>query len=168
VLTGPANIGGEAPLTDTTVTYYISDHLNSARMLLAAAGWPTSSSTFYPFGQEQVATSTPNNYKFTGKERDTESGLDYFGARYYGSSMGRFMSPDPMNAGAEESDPQSWNGYAYVGNNPLANVDPTGEDYYYLGGSQCGQNGVNCDSQGYVLGADGNRYVIHDQDAGTY
>src|SRR6185437_2714686 len=71
VLTGPANIGGEAPLTDTTVTYYISDHLNSARMLLAASGWPTSSSTFYPFGQEQVATSTPNNYKFTGKERDT-------------------------------------------------------------------------------------------------
>jgi len=60
----------------------------------------------------------------TGKERDSESGNDYFGARYYGSSMGRFMSPD-WSAKQEPvpysklTDPQTLNLYSYVGNNPL-------------------------------------------------
>jgi RHS repeat-associated protein len=61
---------------------------------------------------------------FTGKERDTESGNDYFEARYYSSSMGRFLSPDP--GPYLVPDPQSWNRYAYVQNNPLRNTDPTG------------------------------------------
>ena len=49
-------------------------------------------------------------YKFTGKERDSESGLDYFGARHYGSSLGRFMTPDPGQASGFDhmDDPQSW------------------------------------------------------------
>jgi RHS repeat-associated protein len=70
-------------------------------------------------------------YLFTGKERDTESGLDYFGARYYGSSMGRFMSPDwaakatPVPY-AKLDNPQSLNLFAYVGNNPLSRMDPDG------------------------------------------
>lgn len=55
--------------------------------------------------------------KFTGKERDAESGLDNFGARYMGSSLGRFMSPDPM--GGHPQDPQTLNRYTYVRNNPL-------------------------------------------------
>jgi RHS repeat-associated protein len=115
-------------------------------------------------------TASGHRFVSTGKERDTESGNDYFGARYYASTMGRFLSPDPMNAGADESDPQSWNAYAYGGNNPLGAIDPTGEDYYLLGGSQCGQNGIECDKQGYLLGADGNRQVITDQALanGTY
>ena len=64
---------------------------------------------------------------FTGKERDTESGLDYFGARHYSSTMGRFMSPDP-SAGyyADITNPQSFNLYSYVMNNPLKFVDPSG------------------------------------------
>ena len=57
--------------------------------------------------------------RFTGKGRDTESGNDYFGARYYASSMGRMMSPDPGNAGADLTNPQSWNMYSYALNNPL-------------------------------------------------
>jgi RHS repeat-associated protein len=61
----------------------------------------------------------PLPHKFTGKERDPESGLDNFEARYYGSSLGRFMSPDPDNAGADLLAPQSWNAYSYVLNNPL-------------------------------------------------
>jgi RHS repeat-associated protein len=67
----------------------------------------------------------------TGKERDTESGNDYFGARHYASSMGRFMSPD-WSAKVEPvpysklDDPQSLNLYAYVGNNPLTGVDADG------------------------------------------
>ena len=69
--------------------------------------------------------------RYTGKERDTESGNDYFGARYYASSMGRFMSPDwsakvtPVPY-AKLSNPQSLNLYAYVFNNPLSLVDPDG------------------------------------------
>jgi RHS repeat-associated protein len=65
-------------------------------------------------------------YKFTGKERDAESGLDEFGARYYGSSLGRFMTPDGPLIYADKSDPQSWNLYSYTGNNPLNRVDPDG------------------------------------------
>jgi len=70
-------------------------------------------------------------HHFTGKERDAESGNDYFGARYYSSSMGRFMSPD-WSAKAEPvpyaklDDPQSLKLYAYVGNNPLTQVDADG------------------------------------------
>ena len=70
-------------------------------------------------------------YKFTGKERDTESGLDYFGARYYASSMGRWMSPD-WSAKEEPvpysklDDPQTLNLYGYVGNNPLSRADADG------------------------------------------
>jgi RHS repeat-associated protein len=67
----------------------------------------------------------------TGKERDAESGNDYFGARYYSSAMGRFMSPD-WSAKIEPvpysklDNPQTLNLYAYVGNNPLSRTDPTG------------------------------------------
>jgi RHS repeat-associated protein len=64
----------------------------------------------------------------TGKERDSESGLDYFGARYLSSAQGRFTSPDTPFNDQDPSDPQSWNLYGYVRNNPLSSVDPTGED----------------------------------------
>jgi RHS repeat-associated protein len=64
----------------------------------------------------------------SGKERDGERGLDYFGARYYGSAMGRFTSPDRPFADQHPEDPQSWNLYSYVRNNPLRFIDPTGRD----------------------------------------
>jgi RHS repeat-associated protein len=63
----------------------------------------------------------------TGKERDAESGNDYFEARYYSSSMGRFMSPDDFWQDTNLADPQSLNKYAYSRNNPLRYIDPTGE-----------------------------------------
>lgn len=64
-----------------------------------------------------------------------------FSARYYGSALGRFTSPDPENASAflYPDDPQSWNAYAYGRNNPLAYTDPTGESYQI-----CDANGKNC------------------------
>lgn len=71
-------------------------------------------------------TSLTDHYKFTGKERDAETGLDYFGARYYGSNMGRFMTPDPLLNSGHPADPQSWNRYSYTINNPLTFTDPTG------------------------------------------
>ncbi len=76
---------------------------------------------------------TATAYRFTGKERDTESGNDYFDARYYSSAMGRFLSPDwsakedPVPY-AKLDDPQSLNLYAYVENNPLTRVDADGHD----------------------------------------
>jgi RHS repeat-associated protein len=79
---------------------------------------------------------------FTGKERDAETGLDYFGARYYGGPQGRFTSPDPFNPilrigkrsqfNAFLSQPQNWNAYAYTWNNPLRFTDPTGENVYLV------------------------------------
>lgn len=83
-------------------------------------------------------------YKFTGKERDSETGLDYFGARYYGSSLGRFTSPDPMLNSAKPWDPQSWNRYAYALNNPLAIVDPTG---LYNLANTCDSDDKKCNKQ---------------------
>jgi len=74
----------------------------------------------------------------TGKERDTESGNDYFEARYYGSSMGRFLSPDPL--GGHLEDPQSLNKYSYVANNPLIRTDPTGLDFNL----QCSGSSATC------------------------
>jgi RHS repeat-associated protein len=75
--------------------------------------------------------------KFTGKERDAESGLDWFDTRYFSSAQGRFTSPDGMIAKREWlADPQRWNHYAYVRNNPLSYIDPNGEDlviYTYYG-----------------------------------
>jgi RHS repeat-associated protein len=64
--------------------------------------------------------------KFTGAERDSESTLDFMQARYYSGVMGRFLGPDPGNAGAMLGDPQSWNGYGYVSGNPLTFTDPSG------------------------------------------
>ncbi len=75
--------------------------------------------------------------EFTGKERDAETGLDYFGARYFSGAQGRFTSPDPHNEGAQLVDPQSWNMYAYVGNNPLRYVDPDGQDRHVCIDGKC-------------------------------
>ena len=64
----------------------------------------------------------------TGKERDAETGLDYFGARYFSGAQGRFMSADPLGSSAKVSNPQTWNRYTYGLNNPLRFVDPDGLD----------------------------------------
>lgn len=75
-----------------------------------------------------IAVYDASGYRFTGKERDSETGLDYFGARYYGSNMGRFMSPDPVVMMRQKLlDPQQWNMYSYVRNNPLRLVDENGK-----------------------------------------
>jgi RHS repeat-associated protein len=109
-----------------TVHYYFSNHLGSHAVVTSAAGACEQDIEYYPYGGV-VADHCPNvaqHYKFTGKERDTESGLDNFGARYYGSSMERMMSPDPV--GGSLANPQTLNKYAYVMNNPLRYSDPTG------------------------------------------
>ena len=113
----------------TTTTYYHGDHLGSTQLLTAGTGWPVGGDIYYPYGQGPMPGT--NHYLFTDKERDTESGLDFFGARYYASNMGRFMSPDwsaqeePVPY-AKLNDPQSLNLYSYVLNHPLVGIDPDG------------------------------------------
>jgi len=106
---------------------------SSKRIMTDAAGTVISNCTYAPFG-EQVGCSVDNpsnHYRFTGKERDAETGIDYFGARYYSSSMGRFLSAD-WSAGpatvpyAHLDNPQTLNLYAYVDNNPINGVDADG------------------------------------------
>jgi len=72
--------------------------------------------------------------RYTGKERDAESGNDYFGARYYASSMGRWMSPDESLNGAIMELPQTWNKYSYEYNRPLYGTDPDGRCPPCIGG----------------------------------
>ncbi len=134
----------DTPSGTATVRYYFSDHLGSASVVTDNLGVIKTASDFYPYGGERVVTSGDSNrYKFTGKERDTESGLDDFGARYYTSSLGRFMTPDEFSGGpvdlfesdetasaalpyADITEPQSLNKYAYTYNNPLRYIDPNG------------------------------------------
>jgi RHS repeat-associated protein len=88
--------------------------------------------TSLPYGDALSSIGTDPTH-FTGKERDAESGNDYFGARFYSSSTGRFMSPDYSDGDpvpyADFSNPQSLNLYAYAGNNPLTNTDADGHTY---------------------------------------
>jgi RHS repeat-associated protein len=108
--------------------------------------------------------------RYTGKERDTESGNDYFGARYYASSMGRFLSPDPAGPwAADVADPQSWNFYAYARNNPLINVDLFGYDCVYLNNAGTGieQSGIDTNSNSEECGQNGGYWVDGTFTSGT-
>ncbi len=121
-------------LPSGTVHYYFSDDIGSNDVVTNATGTTVEEDLdYYPYGGI-VAGGTdnvPQNYKFTGKERDAESGLDNFDFRYFGSSMGRFMSPDD-DSGQDSGDPQSWNLYSYVRNNPLNRTDPDGHDCIHI------------------------------------
>jgi len=89
-------------------------------------------SDYYPWGGElQFVNNDSNHYRFTGKERDTETGLDYFGARYYSNGLGRWVSADWSPAPipvpyADLGDPQSLNLYGYVRNTPVSRMDRDG------------------------------------------
>jgi RHS repeat-associated protein len=118
--------------------WLIQDHLGSTRMEIALGGtWnDVIRHDYLPFGEElkgSLRTApygygvTPNTkQKFTGYERDGETGLDFAQARYMSSVQGRFTSVDPDGIGAAIGEPQSWNGYAYVGNRPTTLTDPSG------------------------------------------
>lgn len=119
------------------IKYYISDHLHSTAVFADKTGTVLDDNDFYPWGGvvPGIGQTTSNNaIKFTGKYRDSESTLDYFGARYYANVMGRFMSPDwaarPVTVPyADFGDPQSLNLYAYVRNSPIIRVDLDGHDF---------------------------------------
>jgi RHS repeat-associated protein len=155
------------------IYWLITDHLGTPRMTLDQTGSLASMKRhdYLPFGEELFAgvgsRTTPLGYsvadgvrqQFTSKERDNETGLDYFGARYYGSTTGRFTSPDPMLSSGRPIYPQSWNRYSYVINHPLSLVDPNGLDWGYS--EWIDNNGVHVTSYHYFTGQIGS-YGGHD------
>ena len=139
-LIGTYDLVGGSP----ALHFHLEDPLGTRRMQLSAnpnwLGVPETDIQSLPFGDglysfpDKYAPSTADDatpLHFTGKERDTESGNDYFGARYYASTAGRFLSPDwsakedPVPY-AKLDNPQTLNLYAYVVNNPVTNWDPDG------------------------------------------
>jgi RHS repeat-associated protein len=116
-----------ARVASSGTLYYFQDNLSSTRVnVQAGQSSACFDADFEPYGMEHdaITPTCTQNYKFTGKERDSESGLDNFGARYNSSSLGRFMSPDPL--GGSLVDPQTLNKYSYVRNNSETLTDPTG------------------------------------------
>ncbi|HEY9432819.1 MAG TPA: Ig-like domain-containing protein [Blastocatellia bacterium] len=147
------------------IKWLVTDHLGSTRMVVDETGSLAGirRHDFGPFGEELFAgigiRSAALGYgadsvrqKFTGKEKDDETGLDYFINRYYSSVQGRFTSVDPGNAGAEMEYPQAWNGYSYAINNPLTYSDPDG-----LKVKVCDANG-NCSE---ISDADAKKYLFN-------
>lgn len=152
-----AEYGGPSPTVGGTL-YMTQDHLGSTRLVttpVAGQPQPVGCHDYLPFGEEIPAswgrTTVPcyaqtaeTPIKFTGQERDAETGLDNFLARHMAGAQGRFLSPDPIgNFVADPGNPQSWNLYSYVMNNPLAFVDPSGTctvvdgQYQEDGGDPC-------------------------------
>ena len=128
----------------TGLQFSVQDHLGTTRAVMDASGAVLERVDYHPFGAEipaesgswrtQIAgygLSTPTTrLRFTGKERDAETGLDYFGARYFSGAQGRWTSPDAINLTDERvlNPSNTLNKYVYAGNNPLKYTDPDGRD----------------------------------------
>jgi len=114
----------EKPQAGSAVVTECYDYLPFGRILSSSDNGRNTAC--YPSNPDYALTSAESQ-KFTGKVRDVETGLDFFGARYFSAALGRFTGPDTLFADQRPSDPQSWNMYAYVGNNPLRFVDVNGK-----------------------------------------
>jgi len=120
----------------STPIYYVEDLLGTSRVTTTNAGVVCYDADFYPFGDERppyTNTCTQNNYRFEGKERDTETGNDDFGARYYSNRFGRWLSADWSSVPvpvpyANLSNPQTLNLYAMVADDPETFADLDGHD----------------------------------------
>jgi RHS repeat-associated protein len=133
---------GQGGTGGVDLRWLVADQLGTPRMVIDKTGSlaGVTRHDYLPFGEELPANvgwraSAPGygvgdgvRQQFTGYEGDAETGLDYAQARYYAKGQGRFASADPLQASASAINPQSWNRYAYVGNNPLNSADPTGMD----------------------------------------
>jgi RHS repeat-associated protein len=122
----------ESPESSLNICFYHADYLGSPSVVSDSDGRPIQDVAYFPFGcprNEYYLHGPTDNYRFTGKERDAESALSYFEARYLGSVVGRFISTDPAVADpalTEAFDPQAINAYSYGKNNPVVQKDPTG------------------------------------------
>jgi RHS repeat-associated protein len=126
----PITSGSMSP---TTTYHYHLDHLGTPRLVTKELGVLVGKHSYYPFGAEMNLTPTESAVelmKFTGHERDivaaTNGSVDYMHARYYNPTVARFLSVDP-GRDWDTKQPQSWNLYSYVRNNPVTNRDPDGK-----------------------------------------
>jgi RHS repeat-associated protein len=123
--------------------FHLTDWLGTRRVLTDSVGNTAETCASLPYGNGETCIPTPTEHLFTGKERDAETNNDYFDARYYASSMGRFLSPDwsakvePVPYAKLDS-PQSLNLYVYVGDNPLSGFDADGHQGGCNGGKDEG------------------------------
>jgi RHS repeat-associated protein len=121
------------------VHYILADHLGSSSVVTNSAGAVVGTMKYYPYGGERSATGDMGTDKlFTGQQREAGTGsnlgLYNYGARFYSTLTGRFLSPDPLIA--TPGDPQVLNAYSYVHNNPLKYVDPMGLCFTMPDGTQ--------------------------------
>jgi RHS repeat-associated protein len=125
LLPPPSQGGGQGEIS---LVFHHSDHLSGASVDTDESGSVVALNDYYPFGDTRIESGEyENDYTYTGKERDEDTELLYYEARYYNSNIGRFISIDPWSG--DITDPQSLNKYAYVRNNPLKYVDPEGESF---------------------------------------
>ena len=124
------NRNSQSDVVQGDVVFYHADHLGSASLLINGQGQVVERSSYLPYGADR----TPQNnsqvaYRFTGQEQERDIGLYDYGARFYDSLTGRFISPDPLFFHEPEKillQPQELNLYSYVRNNPINLTDPTG------------------------------------------
>jgi RHS repeat-associated protein len=122
-----AVVTGSTAGSGGTITYQQRDHL-SPRLLTDSNGNDVGEEGTFPFGESWYSSTAAQGMVFTTYERDSETGNDYAVARSYADTLGRFMSPDP--AEGRVGDPQSWNRYAYVENDPINLADPSGQGFW--------------------------------------
>ncbi|NPU84134.1 MAG: RHS repeat-associated core domain-containing protein [Syntrophaceae bacterium] len=130
-----------AQIRGAETAYYHRDHLNSSTVMTDETGARLESTEYAPYGtiRSYTGSRSVTDYRYTGKELDMETGLYYYGARYYDPMIGRFITPDPAlslyipapndnrrlpNGGV--FNPVTLNPYAYANNNPMKYVDPDG------------------------------------------
>jgi RHS repeat-associated protein len=126
VLCSGPTIAHGAPPIPVAFVFYHADHLGSTNVTTDAEGRLVSETAYYPYGaprHEQSTASSDPRYRFSDKERDDESDLHYFEARYYHASIGRFISFDNGAKRVDVTGP-----YAYGRNNPLTYIDTRGTD----------------------------------------
>lgn len=112
-------------------TYFHNDHLGSATLVTNQAGTLVENTTYDPWGQV-LSGGTASKFLYTGQEKDSETGLHYYNARYYDSNIRHFTQPDDLIQNVYN--PQDLNRYSYVNNNPLNNTDPSGHAIIYQNG----------------------------------
>jgi RHS repeat-associated protein len=122
-----AVVSGSTAGSGGTIIYQHRDHL-SPRLYTDVNGNNVGEQGTFPFGESWYNNNTTSNWVFTSYERDQESGNDYALARSYANGQGRFMAPDPLEGVV--GDPQSWNRYAYVDNDPINLSDPSGQGFW--------------------------------------
>ncbi|MGV3598694.1 MAG: RHS repeat-associated core domain-containing protein [Bacteroidota bacterium] len=104
-----------------SVVYTLGDNIGSSNLRLSTTGTIIDKEEYYPFGDTSLRTFTYKRYRYVGKEKDSESGLYYYGARYYASWTCRFISVDPLAAQYAHLNP-----YNYADNNPINDLDIDG------------------------------------------